>query len=49
MTFGLAPSATASTSRPLIPAGASDRLARMLAPAQWAAAGIPCCAIRGRW
>ncbi|WP_230535326.1 hypothetical protein OHB02_24250 [Streptomyces albidoflavus] len=41
MTFGFAPSATASTSRPLIPAGASDRLARMLAPAQWATAGIP--------
>ncbi|MFD4987041.1 hypothetical protein [Streptomyces sp. NPDC058374] len=41
MTFGLAPSATASTSRPPIPTDSPNRLARTLQPAEWAAAGIP--------
>ncbi|MBL3804014.1 MULTISPECIES: hypothetical protein [Streptomyces] len=41
MTFGFAPTATASTSRPPIPADASGRPGRTLAPAQWAAAAIP--------
>ncbi|WP_436739297.1 hypothetical protein [Streptomyces sp. BBFR102] len=40
MAFGSAPSATASTSRPPIPAEVSDRLARTLVPAQWAGAGV---------
>lgn len=41
MTFGFAPSATASTSRSPIPADSPNRLARILEAAEWATAGVP--------
>lgn len=41
MTFGFAPSAAESTSQSSMSADSANRLARMLEPAEWAAAGIP--------
>ncbi|MDQ1049114.1 hypothetical protein [Streptomyces sp. V4I2] len=42
MTFGFAPSSAASTSSPAdLSAASANPLARMLEPAEWAAAGIP--------
>ncbi|MFF1462973.1 hypothetical protein [Streptomyces sp. NPDC058330] len=41
MTFGFAPSAATSLSASPVPAGSVNNLARMLEPAEWAAAGIP--------
>ncbi|MEU6530068.1 hypothetical protein ABZ869_12860 [Streptomyces sp. NPDC046928] len=41
MTFGFAPSSAASTSTSADLPAASNSLARMLEPAEWAAAGIP--------
>ncbi|MGW3804967.1 hypothetical protein [Streptomyces clavifer] len=41
MTFGFAPSAATSLSASPVSAGSVNNLARMLEPAEWAAAGIP--------
>ncbi|MEU4349347.1 hypothetical protein [Streptomyces sp. NPDC023838] len=41
MTFGFAPSAASAGASSLVSAASGNRLARMLEPAEWAAAGIP--------